>query len=48
MGNIIMLKHACNPSGKWDNNNVKILKPPGYYPGSGTGFLPGETFPGVI
>jgi len=39
------------PSGfSWNNakNNGLIVKsqPPGYTPGSGTGFLPGEAFPG--
>ena len=27
--------------------NTEILKPNGYSPGTGTGFLPGETFPGI-
>lgn len=35
--------------GKWnDNANVEFIKPKGYFPGMGTGFLPGETLPGVI
>jgi RHS repeat-associated protein len=35
-----------NPSKSWNNpNNVTKIKPPGYVPGEGTGFLPGEKFP---
>ena len=30
----------------WNNPAVKKIKPPGYTPGSGIGFLPGEVFPG--
>ncbi len=32
----------------WKINNKDILKTKGYEPKTGTGFLPGETFPGVI
>lgn len=35
-----------NPNIGWRNENTKILKPQGYKPGSGTGFLPDEFFPG--
>ncbi len=35
-----------DPSKSWNNaKNVKKVKPPGYLPGEGTGFLPGEPFP---
>jgi hypothetical protein len=38
-----------NPSGSWKKNqNIELIKPNGYEPGTGTGFLPGETFPGII
>lgn len=33
------------PTTGWNNPAVDKLKPPGYTPGSGTGFLPGERFP---
>lgn len=37
-----------NPKTSWKkDDNIEILKPPGYTPGSGTGFLPGEFFPGL-
>lgn len=37
-----------DPSKSWNNpNNVIKVKPPGYTPGEGTGFLPGELFPGM-
>jgi hypothetical protein len=37
-----------DPAKSWNNpNNVIKVKPPGYVPGEGTGFLPGETFPGL-
>lgn len=37
-----------NPQGSWENyDNIEILKPPGYQSGEGTGFLPGEFFPGI-
>lgn len=29
----------------WGNKSVKKIKPPGYKPGDGTGFRPGEPFP---
>ncbi len=29
----------------WNNNAVIKVRPPGYTPGSGTGFIPGENFP---
>ncbi|MCB1114583.1 MAG: hypothetical protein KDK62_07495, partial [Chlamydiia bacterium] len=32
--------------GSWKPKNRYIYKPEGYYNGMGTGFLPGETFPG--
>lgn len=33
----------------WRNkNNIEIIKPPGYHDGMGTGFLPGESFPGLL
>lgn len=36
-----------DPTKSWNNsNNVIKLHPPGYTPGQGTGFLPGEAFPG--
>ena len=38
-----------NPSKpNWNNENKKIIKPPGYQDGAGSGFLPGEYFPGII
>ncbi|MEA2245035.1 MAG: hypothetical protein QOD24_4591, partial [Solirubrobacteraceae bacterium] len=33
------------PTTGWNNPAVTKLHPPGYTPGSGTGFLPGERFP---
>ncbi|MBA3958641.1 MAG: hypothetical protein H0X51_09670 [Parachlamydiaceae bacterium] len=41
-----------NLNGDWTNSNIQKLRPTGYIPkmddkhGSGTGFLPGELFPG--
>ncbi|MGA8165135.1 MAG: hypothetical protein WB791_08955, partial [Waddliaceae bacterium] len=36
-----------DPKVSWNNrNNIIKLKPEDYFPGSGTGFLPGEQFPG--
>ncbi len=35
------------PGNGWSRKNTEKLKPDGYAPGSGTGFLPGETFPGA-
>jgi RHS repeat-associated protein len=36
----------ADPSLSWNNkNNVTKILPPGYAPGSGTAFLPGELFP---
>jgi RHS repeat-associated protein len=36
-----------DPSKSWNNSaNVVKVKPPGYVPGQGTGFLPGEKIPG--
>jgi hypothetical protein len=32
----------------WKNKNKEIIKPSGYHDGMGTGFLPGEYFPGII
>ena len=35
-----------DPNKSWNNKkNVTKVKPPGYQPGDGTGFLPGEEFP---
>jgi hypothetical protein len=35
-----------DPTKSWNNsNNVVKIKPPGYTPGEGTGFIPGEQFP---
>lgn len=36
-------KDSKNPT--WKNKNLAIEKPPGYYDGMGTGFLPGEVYP---
>ena len=37
-----------DPTRSWKKNkNIEILKPPDYTAGSGTGFLPGELFPGI-
>ena len=37
-----------DPSKSWNNKkNVTKSLPPNYTPGGGTGFLPGETFPGM-
>ena len=37
-----------DPNGRWDDKtNINLGKPPGYKNRSGTGFLPGETFPGA-
>jgi len=37
-----------DPSKSWNYpNNVMKVKPPGYTPGQGTGFLPGELYPGM-
>ena len=33
------------PTTGWNNSAVYKVHPPGYTPGSGTGFLPGEPFP---
>ena len=36
-----------NPLRGWNNSgNVTTIPPPGWTPGTGTGFLPGESFPG--
>lgn len=37
-----------DPDVGWGKKNIIKLKPEGYVPGSGTGFLPGEEFPGII
>jgi hypothetical protein len=34
-----------DPTVGWNNPAVFKVTPPGYTPGSGTGFLPGESFP---
>ncbi len=37
-----------NPHGSWKKiDNIEIMKPFDYEPGSSTGFLPGEFFPGI-
>ncbi|MCB1875943.1 MAG: hypothetical protein KDH88_08215, partial [Chromatiales bacterium] len=37
-----------DPAKSWNNKkNVTKIKPPNYQPGYGTGFLPGEKFPGA-
>ena len=36
-----------DPSRNWRNdNNIEHIKPPDYKPGDGTGFRPGQPFPG--
>ena len=35
------------PGTGWNNSSVRKLLPPGYTPRGGTGFLPGEPFPGL-
>jgi len=41
------LEVRVDPSKSWNNKgNTYYLKPPDYIPGEGTGFLPGELFPG--
>ena len=41
------VEHRLDPLKSWNNkNNVIKMRPDGYTPGSGTGFLPGENFPG--
>lgn len=38
----------ADPNKSWNNkNNVTKIKPDNYQPGHGTGFLPGEKFPGA-
>jgi hypothetical protein len=37
-----------NPGEGWGKKNTEKVKPPEYRPGVGTGFFPGETFPGMI
>ena len=40
-----------NPSKSWKkNDNIEIIKPDGYIPdnGMGTGYIPGERFPGLL
>ena len=38
----------ADPTKSWNNKkNVIKIKPVGYQPGQGTGFLPGEKFPGA-
>lgn len=36
-----------HPGMGWNNPQVVPIKPPGWVPGSGKGFLPGEPFPGA-
>lgn len=37
-----------NSNLSWENyNNIEILKPSHYKPGEGTGFIPGEPYPGI-
>ena len=41
------VEYRNDPSLSWNNkNNVNKYYPDGYTPGSGTGFLPGEKYPG--
>jgi filamentous hemagglutinin len=41
------VERRIDPNKSWNNGkNVEKLKPEGYTPGEGTGFLPGEPFPG--
>lgn len=35
------------PNTGWNNPSVWKMQPPGYTPGVGTGFIPGESFPGM-
>lgn len=35
-----------DPNSPWNDKNIEKLKPNNYRPGSGTGFIPGEPFPG--
>lgn len=37
-----------NPEKGWKSENAEIYKPEDYTPGMGTGFKPGETYPGMI
>ena len=37
-----------DPSLGWSKKNTEKIKPSGYIPGSGTGFLPGESFPELL
>ncbi len=40
------VEKRLDPNKSWNNkNNVEKVYPPGYTPGSGTGFIPGEDFP---
>ncbi len=39
------LEHRIDISKGWQKNNINKIKPRGYKPGEGTGFLPGESFP---
>jgi hypothetical protein len=41
------IEHRINPQKPWSKKNIEKEKPPGYQEGSGTGFLPGEKFPGA-
>lgn len=42
------VEYTIDASKSWNNkNNVIKFHPNGYTPGSGSGFLPGETFPGL-
>ena len=41
------VEYRIDTSKSWNNKrNVSKIYPNGYTPGGGTGFLPGETFPG--
>ncbi len=43
------LEARIDPLMSWNKkNNTYYLKPPNYEPGHGTGFLPGELFPGLL
>lgn len=42
------IENRRDPSRRWGRrDNIEKIKPEGYKPGDGTGFMPGETFPGV-
>ncbi|MFI0436085.1 MAG: hypothetical protein ACH350_10265 [Parachlamydiaceae bacterium] len=43
-----VLETQRTPGNGWGKRNTEKIKPSDYYKGGGTGFLAGETFPGVI